>query len=263
VIGLDPEVAAAEVLARAGMFGPPVDPVRVSHIWPSLRVTVAELDGAGYLISFDGLLGEVVLRSRDSAPRRRYTCAHELGHWLLEKNAHHPREHARSSIVERWCDRFAAALLMPATWMIAELTKTSFDIESIARLPAVFGVSRHAGLLRISELVPLEIGIVDISSSGLEYKWTTARSRRGRFSWITPEWIASHLRRDHGKVHVRSDGLEFQAMPIANSRWMVTLASAAALLNWRESVCALIDDIASDGHGLGDRKMAAEAQKMA
>jgi hypothetical protein len=261
VIGLDPEVAAAEVLARADVAEPPVDPVHVSQIWPSLRVTVAELDGAGYLVSLDGRLGELLLRSRDPAPRRRYTCAHELGHWVLETHAHTLREQARSPIVERWCDRFAAALLMPATWMIAELAQTSLDIESIARLPALFGVSRHAGLLRISEIVPLEIGIVDLSPAGLEYKWTTARDRRGRFNWIAPEWIEWHLRSDRDRIRTRKDGLEFQAMPIATSQWLVTLSSSAALASWREAVCALTggNPMRRRGRGAGADESVASA----
>jgi hypothetical protein len=234
MIGLDPELAAAEVLARAELSAPPVDPVRVSRLWPGLRVTLADLDGAGYLLNLHGRVGEMLLRRSDPPVRRRYTCAHELGHWLLATRSEPISERTPHASVERWCDRFAAALLMPAAWVIEELVRASLDIDAIVSLPRRFGVSRHATLLRVNELAPLEIGIVTLSSGALTFAWTTARERPGRFDWIDAAWLANELHRNRFHVRLNADGVELQARRLTSSRWLVTLASSAALLSWRD-----------------------------
>ncbi len=232
MIGLDPELAAAEVLARAEVSVPPIDPVRISRLWPGLRVTLAELDGAGYLLNLHGRIGEMLVRRSDPPARRRYTCAHELGHWLLATYAEPVSERSPHASVERWCDRFAAALLMPAAWVIEELVRASLDIGAIVGLPRRFGVSRHAALLRVNELAPLELGIVAISSGRLTFVWTTARKRHGRFDWIDAAWLARELRGSRSQVRLSADGVELQAQRLTSSRWLVTLASSAVLLSW-------------------------------
>jgi hypothetical protein len=234
MIGLDPELAAAEVLARAEVSVPPVDPVGVCHLWPGLRVTLAELDGAGYLLNLHGRVGEMLLRRSDPPARRRYTCAHELGHWLLATHSEPISERSPHASVERWCDRFAAALLMPAAWVIEELVQASLDIDAIVGLSRRFGVSRQAALLRVNELAPLELGIVTLSSGGLTFAWTTARERLGRFEWIDMAWLADELHGNRFDLHLSADGVELQARRLTSSRWLVTLASSAALLNWRD-----------------------------
>jgi Zn-dependent peptidase ImmA (M78 family) len=232
MIGLDPELAAAEVLARAEVSAPPIDPVRVSHLWPGLRVTLTELDGAGYLFNLHGRIGEMLLRRLDPPERRRYTCAHELGHWLLATGSELASQRRPHASIERWCDRFAAALLMPAAWVVDELVQASLDIDAILGLPGRFGVSRHAALLRVNELAPLELGIVTLSSDSLTFAWTTARERAGRFDWIDAAWLAHELREDRRHVRLSTDGVKLQARRLTSSRWLVTLASSAALASW-------------------------------
>lgn len=231
MIRLDPELTAAEVLARAEVIEPPVDPIALSGLWPGLRVTLADIDGAGYLVSLKGIIGELLLRREDPLPRRRYTCAHEIGHWLLAKWPEAVPESTKHASVERWCDRFAAALLMPATWIVNELMRNSLDIDAIATLPSRFGVSRQAALLRVSELAPVELGIANVSHDDVTFAWTTARGRLGRFSWVDSGWLAAELQ-SRREVRLSVDGMELQARCLHASSWMVAAASTAALRGW-------------------------------
>lgn len=232
MIAIDSEFAASELLASADIAGPPVDPLALCGRWPGLRVSLADLDGSGYLIDLGTRGGELLLRRSDPAPRRRYTCAHELGHWVLQINAHAvPRDTPRVT-VERWCDKFAAALLMPAAWVIAALG-ASPRVATIAHLHRDFGVSRQAALLRVGELAPLELALTTPANHGLMLSWSTAR-RTGRFDWITQDWLRQQLRTASTSLQLSTGGIEMQATRLSDSRWLVALGDTVALERWRD-----------------------------
>jgi hypothetical protein len=247
-VTLDPELAAAGVLARADVTGAPVDPISLARLWPGLRIRVADLDGAGYLVDLDGRVGELLLRASDPPRRRRYTCAHELGHWVLATtHADRQSEQATRTVVERWCDRFAAALLMPRDLVIEDLAASSLAIEVIAGLPRRFDVSSQAALLRASEVAPIEVGIATVSADGVRLGWTTARDDNGRFDWIERAWLGHRLRGVSARGKWSGDGLEVQALHLGRARWLLTVTASQAALSWREASLAQRPRIDNDG----------------
>ena len=165
-LDLDAEFEAAEVLARAGVMAPPVDPRRLARLWTGLRVTVANLDGAGYMVDLGPRGGEILVRAGDSPARRSFTCAHELGHWVLRAQDAGDVVRLPRAVVERWCDRFAVALLMPRAWVTSELVAGSLRIEAIAALADRFGVSLQTMLLRVSESGTHGLSIGDFACYG-------------------------------------------------------------------------------------------------
>jgi len=232
VIGIDPELAAAELLAAADIAGPPVDLQTLCGRWPRLRVSLADLDGAGYLLDLGARGGELLLRRSDPAPRQRYTCAHELGHWVLRTNADAVPADIRHATVERWCDRFAAALLMPAAWVI-DAVGTSPHVETIARLHRYFGVSRQAALLRVGELAPLELALTTPGAAGPMFSWSTAGRSEGRFQWVSQDWFREQLRTATDFLQASNAGIEMQATRLSGSQWLVALGATAALREWQ------------------------------
>jgi hypothetical protein len=180
----NPDELASVLLGAAGQMTPSTDLVKVIALWPTLNVSVEDLDGSGYLADLGEAGGEIIVRSADSAPRRRYTVAHELGHWLLglDPASRGDCSGSRDSRIERWCDRFAAAVLMPATWIHHEVA--TFEEGSVARkiltMPGRYRVSRSAMFLRISEVtdISLVVGWPTKTKLNLSEYWSVSASPR-------------------------------------------------------------------------------------
>ena len=101
----------------------------------------------------------VVLRSAMPVGRRRFVLAHELGHTLCADPSSGALRLRRALDLdeERFCDRFAEALLMPEMWLHGRYGKRAQSLISLlecARLaqvsPAAASIAlrRHAGWTR-------------------------------------------------------------------------------------------------------------------
>lgn len=92
-IGLDPEKSARAIFDEPWDGSFPVDPIVIADQL-GIRVLAEDLpsDISGALIK---RLGQdptiIVLNKRDSRNRKRFTCAHEIGHYIhrLETNSDH------------------------------------------------------------------------------------------------------------------------------------------------------------------------------
>ncbi len=151
----DPRADELRRRYQAAFGAPDVIPVPVEDIAVDLLgLWVEEVDDlpvSGMLIPAE----RVVLLNRDEPPaRRRFTLAHELGHWVCqcdEGRAPLPAILCRGADIdeqagkglEREANRFAATLLMPDEHVAAPISR-SVD-ESAAR----FGVSRAAMAWRL------------------------------------------------------------------------------------------------------------------
>lgn len=105
--------------------------------------------------------GAILVAKGRSWERRRYSIAHELGHFLIP--AHRPSSHSdsfecslsdlhlldhrdrdRRRRIEAEANRFAAHLLMPPDQVRAQIRQTSSTLESIVAMARKFGVSKEA-----------------------------------------------------------------------------------------------------------------------
>lgn len=182
-----PDEIASELLERAGQTCPPIDLDRVRQIWPDLTVAVEKLDGDGFLIDLGVHGGEIIIRAAAGEARTRYTIAHELGHWVLRtltpgsvarcdsaiEVGQRMKMTVRPTAVEKWCDRFAANLLMPAHFLHEELRKAKIKglPEILRERPGVYGVTDHAFRLRISEITQVSIYEMQSSECRLHVLW--------------------------------------------------------------------------------------------
>jgi Zn-dependent peptidase ImmA (M78 family) len=136
----------------------PVDPIRIAD---AMGIDVFEDDTLGPHVS--GAISKdpgedpvIILNSADSKNRRRFTCAHEIGHFVLQKDARNYeyidfRDEASSSgqlEEERFANQFAAALLMPEALVTKMVDEGSSTVEMAYR----FGVSQEAMSYRIDNL---------------------------------------------------------------------------------------------------------------
>jgi len=118
----------------------------------------AKIDGVSYRIA--GLPPLIFLNRNQPADRMRFSLAHELGHMIM---------HSYPTLnMEEEADKFASALLMPATDIGPELSDLSID--KAAYMKPVWKVSMAALIYRASSL-----GRIDRYKS--EYLWRQMSSR--------------------------------------------------------------------------------------
>jgi len=167
----DPALAAEKLLAKAGIVGAPVDLTKVLSLWSNLFLVEEELDGTGYLLQIGELGAEILINKADREERKRFTIAHELGHWVLgislkKKIGHFSQpKNVRYAEIEKWCDTFATNLLMPQAIVRASLHQTDpmLAIDLVARAAASFRVSEEAFFIRTWEVLRIQIAYLQVS----------------------------------------------------------------------------------------------------
>jgi Zn-dependent peptidase ImmA (M78 family) len=142
----------------------PVNPFEIAQAL-GIKAFSAALDGgvSGMLVKRAGEDAEIYVHAADSPSRQRFTCAHELGHYVKRSAA----GDTAWEYVERrdlltsqgtdpdeiYANQFAAALLMPRECVEAryrELENPS--LEGAAALAVTFGVSADAMRYRLKNL---------------------------------------------------------------------------------------------------------------
>lgn len=186
----DPILTADSLLRQCGQVTPPVDLQRILALWPNLQVTLEQIDAPGYLIDLNAAGGEILLRRQDTLARRRFTLAHEIGHWTIRFGCVMESSSWYSSIatssgagnrspdVERWCDAFAANLLVPSRWVqsldrvqLAELP------ERLWSMPNEYRVSRTAAWRQVADVTSLNIIVIGRGRTRAEYQSLTSSPR--------------------------------------------------------------------------------------
>jgi Zn-dependent peptidase ImmA (M78 family) len=159
-------------LHNFGLTQPPVD---VDFIAKASGIRVERTDfGAdcsGVLVRKDGR-AVIGVNWTDSPVRQRFTVAHELGHYELHGGDTYvdrgqyvvqfrdPASGSGSKVEEREANQFAAAILMPATWIRQAFREQPFDLtddEGLRNLAAKFQVSTQAMSYRLGNLRLLEM----------------------------------------------------------------------------------------------------------
>jgi Zn-dependent peptidase ImmA (M78 family) len=149
---------AARILRASWGTAIPVEPVAIAHEL-GIRVLEAQLDGntLGALLKEPQEDPTILLNQQDSRNRRRFTCAHELGHYV--RRSAEANEYARVDLRDRrsstgedpeevYANEFAACLLMPED-EVKNLHELGLDdLEMALR----FKVSREAMKFRLVNL---------------------------------------------------------------------------------------------------------------
>ena len=161
----DAEKISTQLVREAKLSTPPVDLWAISALWPNLRVSEEDLDKEGYLIFLGSHGAELLLRRSDPPNRKRFTFAHELGHWVLS-NTRDGKIHFDSQVMfarsthgarrtpeEIWCNEFASKLLLPTAEVCEFLRGPAEEVP--IKLDAghkEFDVSEDAFLFRITDI---------------------------------------------------------------------------------------------------------------
>ena len=168
VSGFPPEDAAEDVAAsernRLGLGDGPILNLReILENEVGLRIFYADLPSnlAGIFTFTEELGGCIAINARHPEERRRWSLAHEYGHFLTSRfrsEVTPVSSLGRVSATERLADAFAAALLMPATglrrrfYQISRATEGNVTTAEICRLANYYFVSVEAMMLRLEGL---------------------------------------------------------------------------------------------------------------
>jgi len=160
-----PDQLSARLLKKVEIGNPPVNLKKILAIWKNVNVVEEDLDGSGYLLPLGRLGAEIVINQNDPEERRRFTIAHELGHWVLglicEKKYGEFQQPpgVGKTTLEKWCDAFATRLLMPAPLVVSWLPPRDQPvlIDAILRASTTFGVSEEAFFIRVWELERIQV----------------------------------------------------------------------------------------------------------
>ena len=148
-------------------------PIAVERLARQLgvRVTQETLDDAvSGLLIIRGNQAAIVVNAAHHLHRQRFTIAHELGHFLLHRNAgnlfvdstltFYRDERSSEGTYEQEVEAnaFAAALLMPEDLVHECVQNEHLDLHdpaAVGRLAARFGVSEQALTIRLVRLNPV------------------------------------------------------------------------------------------------------------
>ena len=146
------ERKALEVLKRFGLANPPVALEDICRA-EGLAVCARPFDYVAGLFVNDDVFPVIVVNSRQPSTRRRFTVAHELGHYYLRHKRSSFAEPGGASRQERDAERFAANLLMPAAWVRRCWKTYAANPENrVSILTDLFEVSKAALRVRLKEL---------------------------------------------------------------------------------------------------------------
>jgi Zn-dependent peptidase ImmA (M78 family)/transcriptional regulator with XRE-family HTH domain len=101
------------------------------------------------------VLPVILINAKDPPVARCFTLVHELGHLLMGSGALCEIYGRRLPGVERTCNQFAAALLMPAKAFIGDFrsdTENDDLLREVSRLARRYNVSAEAAAIRLFEL---------------------------------------------------------------------------------------------------------------
>jgi Zn-dependent peptidase ImmA (M78 family) len=152
---------AENILATVWRKGIPVDPVRIARLL-GIDVLDAQLarNVSGAIVKKPGRDPQILLNAKDSVNRKRFTCAHEIGHFVSHSDSQDSEDYEYTDLrgplaasgqnpEEIYANNFAACLLMPET----EVRRLSADKRhDVLDLALRFGVSPEAMQYRLKNL---------------------------------------------------------------------------------------------------------------
>lgn len=161
-----PLARPADLLEELAISGP--EEISVEAIAQYCRATVVyeDLDGCEAQILGKGDRAIITVKRGVSTARQRFSVAHELGHWMLDRGKLAAFTCSDRTFVSEWdregsgnperrANRFAAELLLPAKFFKADALGRDVTLQSVTDLAELYKTSFTATAIRLVELGPL------------------------------------------------------------------------------------------------------------
>ena len=192
---LSPVEYARELLLKMDIKNVPIYPRKIAR---ELGIFVHEREAEsgydGYLMCANGAWGIMINSSIKSKARKRFTVAHELGHYCI---SHHSRDNyqcfrkdisATSPAVrqdEREANEFAVELLMPDSSFRADIQRRDISLETINYLASRYGTSMTSTAIRYARFSPDACAIVVSEQARIKYFAYSAAFGAGKYLYLS------------------------------------------------------------------------------
>lgn len=196
--GWKSENRAAEVLKQLQITSLPIDPFHIAGLRdivvqenPSLSSGIS-----GCLMKVGDNFGIIYSARFSSEGFKRFTVAHELGHYFMDGHAMHlfpsgqGMHKSESGFIskdsyEREADAFAASLLMPKHLFKDAIAKAGQGLDAIEYLSSLCGTSLTATAIRYAKLCDDDVAVVCSTGSKIDFAFMSDSLRvRPNLTWI-------------------------------------------------------------------------------
>lgn len=177
-----PERLLGVILDHHHEWTPPVDIETFALSVGILEFRDLEVDGfvGALMTDLEKTKGIILSAANMPLTRRRFTIAHELGHFLIAahrgdkqcttKDLMEMRRETLHQKEEAQANRFAAGLLMPKPWFVAQTDVFGPpELEHLRVLSSTYSVSLEAAANRYAELTPETCAFVFVRNGRIRY----------------------------------------------------------------------------------------------
>lgn len=218
--------AALQMLENTGITAAPIDPFAIAadqgiDVKPIRRENI---EFSGCLVNANGGWGVLYRDDIPVAGFKRFTVAHELGHYELTE--HHGvifsgGTHVSESgfVSHQWyeqeADHFASELLMPTNLFTAAIRGKTIGLPAIKALAAEFQTSLTSTAIRYAQLTSDPVAILVSRDGRIRYCFTSTCLRSIRASFIeraTPvptESVTHRMNRDGAAAGSERQGTSY------------------------------------------------------
>lgn len=187
-MGLDhlPEIKIAQRFVAKHSLTIPYDLEKLIGSYATLiykKIPIEGIDGVSINLKIPGKTPKIIVNSLLPKTRQYFTLAHELGHiiipWHIGTIADeiYPQQYRQNyySHIEQEANRFAAELLMPKDWVIAEYKNNGDDIAQLhCEITEKARVSFQAASIRLLQILPANYIFVASDSKIVSFSGKTS-----------------------------------------------------------------------------------------
>jgi Zn-dependent peptidase ImmA (M78 family) len=192
---LSPTECAKKLLLELNVKTVPVYPRKIAReLGIFVRERKADSGYDGYLISANGTWGIMVNGSIRSTARKRFTVAHELGHYYMDYHDGISYQCSRKDIGnvsssakqdEREANEFAVELLMPAKIFMEDVRQRHIGLETINFLATKYETSMTSTAIRYARSSPDACAIVVSQQGKIRYFAYSDGFRKGKYLYLS------------------------------------------------------------------------------
>lgn len=194
-VRLSPADYAKRLLLELNIKDVPIYPRKIAKgLGIFVRERKADSGYDGYLLSANGTWGIMINSSIRSKARKRFTVAHELGHYCID---HHNgtsyqcfgrdigaiSSSARQD--EREANEFAVELLMPDELFKEDIRQRDIGLETVNSLATKYGTSITSTAIRYARCSPDACAIVVSEQGKIKYFAYSEGFRKGKYFYIS------------------------------------------------------------------------------
>jgi Zn-dependent peptidase ImmA (M78 family) len=171
-------LSASKLLERLGIDRPEdIDVDAIAYVCGAV-VLREKLHGSAARILGIGDKAFITIDSESPGARQRFSTAHELGHWMIDRGTLSGFECTEKSFVGGWspddperrANRFAADLLMPEPMFAPAAEGREITFETVRTLCEQFRTSLTATAIRLVESGSFPSILVCSNSKGIKWK---------------------------------------------------------------------------------------------